>query len=101
MSITPAFLYKMQGEFAQIDAGLYVNVEPMVFGVWYRNQDALIGLIGVKHGPMSFGYSYDYTISSLTQNVSGGSHELSLVLEFEQYRRPRGMKHRKMPCPKF
>jgi type IX secretion system PorP/SprF family membrane protein len=101
MSITPAFLYKMQGEFVQIDAGLYVNVEPMVFGVWYRNQDALIGLIGVKHGPFSFGYSYDYTVSSLTQNISGGAHELSLVLEFEQYRRPRGMKHRKMPCPKF
>lgn len=101
VSITPAFLYKMQGEFFQIDAGLYVNVDPMVFGLWYRHQDAMIGLIGVKQGPFSFGYSYDYTTSNLTQGISGGSHEISLVLEFESYRRPRGLKHRKMPCPRF
>ena len=72
LSITPVFLYKMQGEFNQIDAGLYVNAEPMVFGLWYRHKDAMIGLIGVKQGPFSFGYSYDYTISGLTQRISGG-----------------------------
>lgn len=100
VSITPAFLYKMQGQFNQIDAGLYLNVDPMVFGVWYRNRDALIGLIGLRQGPFSFGYSYDYTISNLSQNISGGSHELSVVLEFEQnYRLKR--KHRRMPCPRF
>ncbi|MDX2249082.1 MAG: type IX secretion system membrane protein PorP/SprF [Bacteroidia bacterium] len=101
MSITPVFLYKMQGEFYQIDGGLYVNVEPMVFGVWYRHQDALIGLIGVRQGPFSFGYSYDYTISDLTQRISGGSHEISVVMEFEQYNKPKSLRHRKMPCPRF
>ncbi len=101
MSITPAFLYKMQGEFNQIDVGLYVNVEPMVFGVWYRHQDAIIGLIGVSYGPFSFGYSYDYTVSDLTQRISGGSHELSLNFEFEQPRPTRKLKHRSLPCPKF
>ncbi|GAB4423005.1 MAG: hypothetical protein OHK0039_39460 [Bacteroidia bacterium] len=101
MSITPVFLYKMQGEFMQIDGGIYLNVEPMVFGFWYRHKDALIGLIGVKQGPFSFGYSYDYTISDLTQGTSGGSHEVSLVLEFPYYHKPRGLKHRRMPCPKF
>ncbi|MDX1905831.1 MAG: type IX secretion system membrane protein PorP/SprF [Bacteroidia bacterium] len=101
LSITPTFLYKMQGEFYQIDGGLYVNADPMVFGLWYRHRDAMIGLIGVKQGPVSIGYSYDYTISGLTQGVSGGSHEISLMMEFEQYRRPRGMKHRRMPCPRF
>ncbi|MEM7367809.1 MAG: type IX secretion system membrane protein PorP/SprF [Bacteroidota bacterium] len=101
MSITPTFLYKMQGEFFQIDGGLYVNVEPMVFGVWYRHLDAAIFLIGVKQGPFSFGYSFDYTISELTQGISGGSHEISLNLEFPYYNKPRGLKHRRMPCPKF
>lgn len=100
-SITPAFLYKMQGDFYQIDAGLYVNLDPMVFGFWYRHQDAVIGLIGIKTGPFSFGYSYDYTISELTQAVSGGSHEISLVLEFEQTNRRRKRKYRSLPCPKF
>ncbi len=101
ISITPAFLYKMQGEFNQIDAGLYVNVEPMVFGLWYRHQDAMIALIGVRQGPFSFGYSFDYTVSSLSQNISGGSHEISMVLELEQPRPNRKMKHRSLPCPKF
>lgn len=101
MSISPVFLYKMQGEFHQIDGGLYVNIEPMVFGLWYRHQDAMIGLIGVKQGPFSFGYSYDYTISDLTERISGGSHEISVVMEFEQYNKPSRLRHRKMPCPRF
>lgn len=99
--ITPTFLYKMQGQFNQIDAGLYIDVKPMTFGVWYRNQDAVIGLIGVRQGPLSFAYSYDYTISTLGQINSGGSHELSVTLEFEQDRKRRGLKHKDPPCPKF
>lgn len=103
LSISPAVLYKMQGEFRQIDVGLYVNAAPMVFGVWYRHQDALIGLIGVQTPDerISFGYSFDYTISTLTQSISGGSHELSLLMEFEPVRINRSRKHRRLPCPKF
>ena len=101
VSITPAFLYKRQGDFQQIDAGLYLTAEPMVFGVWYRHQDAVIGLVGFKTGPFSFGYSYDYTISSLSQGVSGGSHEVSVVLEFEQSQNRGRKKHRRLPCPRF
>ena len=101
LSITPVFLYKMQGEFFQIDGGLYVNAEPMVFGLWYRHQDAMIGLIGVRQGPFSFGYSYDYTISDLTQRISGGSHEISVILEFEQYQKGKPLRHKRMPCPRF
>ncbi|MCB0850951.1 MAG: type IX secretion system membrane protein PorP/SprF [Bacteroidetes bacterium] len=101
LSITPVFLYKMQGEFFQIDGGLYVNAEPMVFGLWYRHQDAMIGLIGVRQGPFRFGYSYDYTISDLTQRISGGSHEISVILEFEQYQKGKPLRHKRMPCPRF
>lgn len=101
MTISPAVLYKMQGQFRQIDLGIYANIEPMVFGLWYRHQDAMIALIGVTQGPFSFGYSFDYTISTLTQRISGGSHELSLVFEFEKVYRGRQIKHRDLPCPKF
>ena len=100
INLTPVFLYKMQGQFSQLDAGMYLNIDPMVFGLWYRHQDAMIGLIGVQTGPFRFGYSYDYTISSLTQSISGGAHEVSVVFEFEQNLRVR-RKHRKMPCPSF
>jgi len=101
MSITPAVLYKQQGEFSQVDVGLYVNVEPMVFGAWYRNQDALIGLIGIQTGNFRFGYSYDFTVSTLGQNVSGGSHEVSVVFELEKRQSSKRPKARDLPCPKF
>lgn len=105
LSITPAFLVKMQGQFFQFDAGTYLNIDPMVFGIWYRHQDAVIGLIGFRKefgdgGTINFGYSYDYTISTLTQGVSSGSHELGLVLEYPRDKRNK-FKHRDLPCPKF
>ncbi|MEO0900211.1 MAG: type IX secretion system membrane protein PorP/SprF [Bacteroidota bacterium] len=101
VSITPAFLTKFQGDFFQVDAGLYVNADPMVFGMWYRHQDAVIGLVGIRYENISFGISYDYTISELRQANSGGSIEASVVMEFESRRNFKPMKHRKLPCPKF
>jgi len=101
VSITPAVLYQLQGEFSQLDLGLYVNLEPMVFGAWYRNQDALIGLIGIQTGNFRFGYSYDFTVSNLGQRVSGGSHEVSVVFEIEKRRRSRRGSPKDLPCPKF
>jgi len=109
-SITAAFLYKQQGNFRQADIGAYMNVEPIVFGVWYRgipgiknangtiNQDAVAFLVGMKLPFYSVGYSYDLTTSSLGANT-GGAHELSFCYEFDtdKYKR----KHTAIPCPKF
>lgn len=101
MSITPAFLFINQGQFNQLNVGAYFDMAPMTFGVWYRHQDAMIGMIGVKTGPLRIGYSYDATVGKLTQRNTGGSHELSVVVELERDKRKRGMKHRSLPCPKF
>ncbi|MCX8112913.1 MAG: type IX secretion system membrane protein PorP/SprF [Bacteroidia bacterium] len=100
-TIGPAVMYRIQQPFQQLDIGLYYTIDPLVFGVWYRNQDAVIGLVGIQKGIFRVGYSYDYTISTLTNRISAGSHEVSLVIEFEKERR-RGMKHRSnYPCPRF
>jgi type IX secretion system PorP/SprF family membrane protein len=110
-SITPAILYKMQGKFDQLDAGLYLTLEPMVFGLWYRglpiknyepglpNNDAAIFLVGYKQDNLSVGYSYDLTVSRLGVST-GGSHELSLTYTFAS---PQSRKKfaKKIPCPKF
>jgi hypothetical protein len=94
-------MYRIQQPFQQLDLGFYVNLDPIVLGAWYRNQDAIIGLVGIQKGMVQVGYSYDYTISSLTNRISAGSHEVSLVLLFDKERRT-GMRHRRnYPCPRF
>ena len=35
-SIAPAFQYRHQGKFDQMDIGLYFTAEPLVIGTWYR-----------------------------------------------------------------
>jgi type IX secretion system PorP/SprF family membrane protein len=111
ITISPAFLFMKQRNFNQLNVGTYVTVEPMVFGVWYRSNfnnfngsfissDMVAGLIGFRQGIFSIGYSYDYTVSRLTNGISGGSHELAVVVEFER-NKPSVFKHRKLPCPRF
>lgn len=111
INISPAVIFMSQRNFNQLNVGTYVTIEPMIFGVWWRtnynnfngdfiSSDMLAGLVGFKNGPFSVGYSYDYTISSLTNSISGGSHELALVIEFERDK-PKTFKHRKLPCPRF
>ena len=81
-SISPNFIYVQQGQFRQLNVGMYVNKYPFVWGVWMRqnfgNPDALIALLGFQTKNYKIGYSYDYTISHLT-NKSGGAHEISIA----------------------
>lgn len=114
-SISPTLLYKKQGPFDQLDLGVYITYQPIVLGFWYRgipikeyeigigNNESLIGLIGLQMGNLSLGYSYDYTISSLSV-ASGGAHELSLRILFVTNQKNGGKKQkfgRNFPCPKF
>jgi type IX secretion system PorP/SprF family membrane protein len=109
--LSPSILFMNQRNFNQLNIGTYLTIEPMVFGLYYRTNynnfagafvasDAIAGLVGFRQGIFSIGYSYDYTISRLTNGISGGSHELAVVVEFER-NKPSVFKHRKMPCPRF
>jgi len=64
------------------------------------NPDAVIFILGITPPdvPWTFGYSYDYTISDLT-NTLGGSHEVSLGYKFPC--RVRSSKLKALKCPKF
>lgn len=60
----------------QVDLNMNLNVNPMVFGVSYRFQDAVAAILGLKASKYLFvAYSYDYTLSRLGASLSG-THEI-------------------------
>lgn len=115
-SISPAFQFRHQGKFDQMDLGVYFTLEPLVLGTWYRgvpykkvgpyiNNESIVLLLGfTKIGAkdaINIGYSFDYTISKLGIG-SGGAHEFSLVYTWPM-RNPRKPPRDKLiiPCPNF
>ncbi len=96
--ISPNIMYRSQGTFQQLNMGLYISKGPLVGGVWYRNKDSFIVLAGITTNNFRFGYSYDVTVSRLT-NQSGGSHEISCTLNFNC--KPKKRAFRTISCPSF
>jgi type IX secretion system PorP/SprF family membrane protein len=83
--LSPNILYQQQGDFHQLNAGMYIVRLPLVIGAWYRhnfeNADAIIVLAGLTYMNFKFGYSYDITMSKL-KSTTGGAHEVSLAYQF-------------------
>jgi len=96
--ISPNFMYRQQGDFKQFNIGMYFKKQTIVGGLWYRGKDAFIMLLGVEAGQFRIGYSYDVTISKLT-NSTAGAHEVSLGYQFT-CKKPRP-KYRPVSCPAF
>ena len=97
-SISPNIIYQQQQDFRELNLGLYVAKGPIVGGLWYRNADAVIALVGFQQNMIRMGYSYDITVSKLGI-VTAGSHEISIQLLFKcRGHRP---KFRTVSCPSF
>lgn len=114
-SVSPAFLYKRQGQFDQLDLGFYATYSSLTAGLWYRgipikkknitrtNHDAVVFLLGYRQDSFSIGYSYDITVSSLGF-ATGGSHEISIAYQLEPFERNSSRKSRnkkELSCPKY
>jgi type IX secretion system PorP/SprF family membrane protein len=114
---SPCLNYRNQGRFNQFDIGVYYTRNSFILGLWYRglpilksynpgyiNHDAIAPLCGFSKKRFYIGYSYDITISKLSENTSGGAHEISLSYQFCDYRKQKGKKRKLrllLPCPKF
>jgi len=96
--ISPNILYRNQGTFQQLNLGVYVNKGPIWTGVWYRNGDAFIVLLGIQTDLIRLGYSYDVTTSQLTL-ATAGSHEVSFSMNFTC--KPPKRRYRTISCPSF
>lgn len=83
--ISPNILFLKQGDQGQVNLGAYYSMGLVFAGGWYRhafsNSDAIIALVGFQYDIFKIGYSYDYTVSALSP--SGGSHEISLVINLD------------------
>lgn len=112
-SISAVFNYRGQNKFDQLDLGAYFTKNFMNVGLWYRglpfikryapgysNNDALVIILGYNNQIFSIGYSYDITISRLSNSNSQGSHEISISHQFCSLRNQKG---RRIPveCPSF
>jgi type IX secretion system PorP/SprF family membrane protein len=97
-TISPNILFQKQQDFQQLNLGVYFTKDALVGGLWYRNQDSFIVLLGIQKGIFKIGYSYDVTVSKLT-NATAGSHEISLGLNFF-CKKPKP-KYRPGVCPSF
>lgn len=89
-SISPNILFKKQGDFTEMNLGLYAKKGNIVGGLWYRGNDSFIVLLGMEINALRLGYSYDVTISKLT-NATAGAHEVTLGYQFSC----------KVPKPKY
>ena len=82
-TLSPNIIYQQQGAFKQINLGMYILEKSLAGGLWYRQNlgvqpDAVIAMIGIMKDRFKIGYSYDYTLSKLS-NYASGSHEFSLT----------------------
>ena len=113
-NVTLVMNYQYWDKFDQLDIGGYWTHDPLILGAWFRgipivdkqsktfnNIDAIIVLVGFKITPdLQIGYSYDMTIIRNLFSQTGGSHEFSIVYEFNKGLGKR-YKHTIIPCPSF
>jgi len=90
--VKPAFMAKAVNG-APIALDLTANVlyqNKLEFGVGYRLEDAIIGMVNFAITPeLRIGYAYDYTLSNLDA-FSSGSHEFFLLYNLDSFNLNRG-----------
>ena len=110
---SPAFNYRHEQKYDQLDIGVYYYHLPLNVGLWYRglpfktyaptysSREAIAVLVGfdITEYNLRVGYSYDITISKLGISNSLGAHEISLVYEIAK--RKKKTRRVLVSCPKF
>jgi type IX secretion system PorP/SprF family membrane protein len=119
--LNPSFIWEKQSEFQSYSMGLNVVKSAIYMGAWYRNQlldtfkaNDLMFVIGFNapfngDSRIKVMYSYDYIITDL-RTAARNSHEVTLVLEFDQFSifgkktvlpSFRGKNYKEMDCTPF
>ena len=96
LALQPCFIIFQQGNMMQYNAGTTANFRgkneaTFILGSFYRSDDAIIALTGVKYMDFTFLFSYDFNTSVLkhyTNANSGLEFTLKYVLAHEVKNRP-------------
>lgn len=84
--INPIAMFTVHKNYKQMMAGSYVKLRNLMGGVFgkYNMQEVtdVSGIVGLQKGWMTFAYSYDVPLGSLS-GESGGAHEVSVVVLFQ------------------
>ncbi|TNE54995.1 MAG: type IX secretion system membrane protein PorP/SprF [Bacteroidetes bacterium] len=98
-SLMPNIIFQYQRGFMELNIGTYLKYGAFTTGIWFRNRDAFILVLGVNTGTVRLGYSYDLTVSKLNNGVSGGSHEISLGFNLKC--KDKKVAFKTISCPSF
>jgi type IX secretion system PorP/SprF family membrane protein len=108
---SPSVYYTRQKKASELVGGTLLNINAsgggptleaneIIFGVFYRNKDAIIGVAGFKWKQNRVMVNYDHTISQLSAGNKGfGAIELSLIVQ-GNYRKD-GESTKAYGCPRF
>jgi type IX secretion system PorP/SprF family membrane protein len=110
---SPAFNYRHEQKYDQLDIGVYYYHLPLNVGLWYRglpfkkyaptysSRESVAVLVGfdISEYNLRVGYSYDITVSKLGISNSLGAHEISLI--YEVAKKKKRNKRILVSCPKF
>ena len=82
-TVSPNLIYQQQGDFKQLNLGIYILEKSLAGGIWYRQNsgfqpDAVILMLGFMREKFKIGYSFDMTLSRLSY-YSNSAHEISLI----------------------
>jgi len=98
--ISPTILYIKQQDLTSLSLECYATEKYFTEGVGYRWGSALIFTAGFQNKFFRIGYSYDYIVSALNNNTTGGCHEASLAVSLP-YHLAKLNKQRGINCPFF
>jgi len=85
--LSPNIIFRSQGDYQDLLLGITTKIRWFVLGLLYENRDAFVFNAGLQFKYFKLGYSYDMTISQLT-NVNYGTHELQLIGFIPYSRKP-------------
>ena len=83
--------------------GAFFNRNDLLAGAWFRQNfdrplSSMIFMVGYDTKVFRVAYSFDWTLSKLS-NFGNGSHEVSLIFLMGEREKRRRIKP--VPCPKF